>query len=75
MFSISRLQSSTGIQRQPDGSCLLTLTIFCLSVNHVTLSFTDFDLETNYMNCSHDAVMILDGNNNQAPVIGVCLCV
>ncbi|TWW71481.1 Cubilin 460 kDa receptor, partial [Takifugu flavidus] len=38
--------------------------------NHVTLSFTDFALETNYMNCSHDAVMILDGNNNQAPVIG-----
>lgn len=55
----------------PDGIGLLTMIIFCLLVNHITLSFTDFALETNYMNCSHDAVMILDGNNNQAPVIGV----
>uniref|UniRef100_A0A3Q3W0B5 Cubilin n=1 Tax=Mola mola TaxID=94237 RepID=A0A3Q3W0B5_MOLML len=37
--------------------------------NHVTLSFTDFELETN-LNCSHDAVMIRDGDNYQAPVIG-----
>nr|XP_033495310.1 cubilin [Epinephelus lanceolatus] len=38
--------------------------------NHVTLSFTDFELEMINSNCSHDAVRILDGDNYQAPVIG-----
>ncbi|XP_059183305.1 cubilin [Centropristis striata] len=38
--------------------------------NHVTLSFTDFELEMVYSNCSHDAVEILDGDNYQAPSIG-----
>nr|XP_020470999.1 cubilin [Monopterus albus] len=38
--------------------------------NHVTLSFTDFELEMIYSNCSHDAVEVLDGNNYQAPSIG-----
>ncbi|XP_060950209.1 cubilin [Limanda limanda] len=38
--------------------------------NHVTLSFTDFELEMIYSNCSHDAVEILDGDNYQAPSIG-----
>ncbi|KAM6953504.1 cubilin [Aplochiton taeniatus] len=38
--------------------------------NHVTLSFTDFELEQLYTNCSHDAVEILDGDNLQAPAIG-----
>lgn len=38
--------------------------------NHVTLSFTDFGLEANYLNCSHDAVVIRDGDNYQAPAVG-----
>ncbi|XP_047455679.1 cubilin [Mugil cephalus] len=38
--------------------------------NHVTLSFTDFELERLNSNCSHDAVQILDGDNYQAPSIG-----
>ncbi|KAI4871253.1 hypothetical protein NFI96_019773 [Prochilodus magdalenae] len=38
--------------------------------NHVTLSFTDFDLEMWNSNCSHDAVEILDGDNFEAPRIG-----
>ncbi|XP_070708966.1 cubilin [Pempheris klunzingeri] len=38
--------------------------------NHVTLSFTDFELEMINSNCSHDAVNILDGDNYQAPSIG-----
>ncbi|XP_017269603.1 cubilin [Kryptolebias marmoratus] len=38
--------------------------------NHVTLSFTDFDLEMINVNCSHDAVELLDGDNYQAPSIG-----
>uniref|UniRef100_A0A665V841 Cubilin n=1 Tax=Echeneis naucrates TaxID=173247 RepID=A0A665V841_ECHNA len=38
--------------------------------NHVTLSFTDFELEKINSNCSHDAVEILDGDNTQAPSIG-----
>ncbi|XP_054878715.1 cubilin isoform X1 [Poeciliopsis prolifica] len=38
--------------------------------NHVTLSFTDFELEKINSNCSHDAVEILDGDNYQAPSIG-----
>ncbi|KAM3593822.1 uncharacterized protein V6R79_022582 [Siganus canaliculatus] len=38
--------------------------------NHVTLSFTDFELEVSSSNCSHDAVKILDGDNYQAPLIG-----
>ncbi|XP_027132680.1 cubilin, partial [Larimichthys crocea] len=41
--------------------------------NHVTLSFTDFELEMVFSNCSHDAVKILDGDNYQAPSIG-CYC-
>ncbi|XP_068604308.1 cubilin [Brachionichthys hirsutus] len=38
--------------------------------NHVTLSFTDFELEIMSSSCSHDAVEILDGDNYQAPSIG-----
>ncbi|XP_015810319.3 cubilin [Nothobranchius furzeri] len=38
--------------------------------NHVTLSFTDFELEMINVNCSHDSVEILDGDNSQAPSIG-----
>ncbi|TNN61134.1 Cubilin [Liparis tanakae] len=38
--------------------------------NHVTLSFTDFELEMVNSNCSHDAVQILDGDNYQSPSIG-----
>ncbi|KAK2886327.1 cubilin [Channa argus] len=38
--------------------------------NHVTLSFTDFEVEMINSNCSHDAVEILDGDNYQAPSIG-----
>ncbi|XP_072307339.1 cubilin [Eucyclogobius newberryi] len=37
--------------------------------NHVTLSFTDFELES-HPNCSHDAVQIRDGDNYQAPAVG-----
>ncbi|XP_045916959.1 cubilin [Micropterus dolomieu] len=37
---------------------------------HVSLSFTDFELEMIDSNCSHDAVRILDGDNYQAPAIG-----
>ncbi|XP_061094184.1 cubilin [Conger conger] len=39
--------------------------------NHVTLSFTDFKVENRYGNCSSDYVEILDGDNYQAPSIGV----
>lgn len=50
--------------------------VFLCPVNHVTLSFTDFDLEMITSNCSHDAVDILDGDNYQAPSIGnLDLCV
>uniref|UniRef100_A0A3Q1IYA9 Uncharacterized protein n=1 Tax=Anabas testudineus TaxID=64144 RepID=A0A3Q1IYA9_ANATE len=42
--------------------------------NHVTLSFTDFDLEMITSNCSHDAVNILDGDNYLAPSIGRLYC-
>ncbi|XP_074549445.1 cubilin [Halichoeres trimaculatus] len=38
--------------------------------NHVTLSFTDFELEMVNSDCTHDAVNILDGDNYQAPSIG-----
>ncbi|XP_017555843.2 cubilin [Pygocentrus nattereri] len=38
--------------------------------NHVTLSFTDFELEMLNSNCSHDAVEILDGDNYGAPSVG-----
>lgn len=44
--------------------------VFLWPVNHVTLSFTDFELEMIYSNCSNDAVEILDGDNYQAPSIG-----
>ncbi|RVE59186.1 hypothetical protein OJAV_G00201620 [Oryzias javanicus] len=37
--------------------------------NHVSLSFTDFELEEISSNCSHDVVEILDGDNYQAPSI------
>ncbi|XP_053714419.1 cubilin isoform X1 [Synchiropus splendidus] len=37
--------------------------------NHVTLSFTDFELDSN-TNCTRDSVRILDGDNYQAPTIG-----
>lgn len=59
--------------------CFFNFRLFCLwPVNHVTLSFTDFELEMISSNCSHDAVKILDGDNYQAPSIGsytVCVCV
>ncbi|NXY67496.1 CUBN protein, partial [Glareola pratincola] len=38
--------------------------------NHVTLSFTDFDVENNRQNCTTDFVEILDGNNYEAPLRG-----
>ncbi|XP_076146859.1 cubilin [Alosa pseudoharengus] len=38
--------------------------------NHVTLSFTDFELEMINGNCSHDFVEVLDGDNAQAPSVG-----
>uniref|UniRef100_A0A8C8BEW9 Cubilin n=1 Tax=Otus sunia TaxID=257818 RepID=A0A8C8BEW9_9STRI len=38
--------------------------------NHVTLSFTDFDIEYNRQNCTTDFVEILDGNNYKAPLRG-----
>lgn len=43
---------------------------FLLPVNHVTLSFTDFDIENNRQNCTTDFVEILDGNNYDAPLQG-----
>lgn len=42
-----------------------------LPVNHVTLSFTDFDVENNRRNCTTDFVEILDGNNYEAPLQGI----
>uniref|UniRef100_I3KD12 Cubilin n=1 Tax=Oreochromis niloticus TaxID=8128 RepID=I3KD12_ORENI len=39
-------------------------------LNHVTLSFTDFDLERIFANCSHDFLEILDGDNYNSPTIG-----
>uniref|UniRef100_A0A3Q4HHJ3 Cubilin (intrinsic factor-cobalamin receptor) n=1 Tax=Neolamprologus brichardi TaxID=32507 RepID=A0A3Q4HHJ3_NEOBR len=39
-------------------------------LNHVTLSFTDFDLEMILANCSHDFLEILDGDNYDSPTIG-----
>lgn len=52
-----------------------TSILFCLffltnEVNHVTLSFTDFELEMVNANCSHDYVEVLDGDNYQAPSVG-----
>ncbi|XP_068094350.1 cubilin [Hyperolius riggenbachi] len=38
--------------------------------NHVTLSFTDFELELGNPNCTGDVVEILDGNNDGAPSKG-----
>ncbi|NWR90257.1 CUBN protein, partial [Furnarius figulus] len=38
--------------------------------NHVTLSFTDFDIENSGQNCTTDFVEILDGNNYEAPLQG-----
>ncbi|KAJ8276925.1 hypothetical protein GJAV_G00069430 [Gymnothorax javanicus] len=38
--------------------------------NHVTMSFTDFNVENVYGNCSSDYVELLDGDNFQAPSIG-----
>ncbi|XP_069067650.1 cubilin [Pleurodeles waltl] len=38
--------------------------------NHVTLSFTDFDIENRNRNCSSDFVEILDGDNLDAPLEG-----
>ncbi|XP_013797015.2 cubilin [Apteryx mantelli] len=38
--------------------------------NHVTLSFTDFDIENNRQNCTTDFVELLDGNNYEAPLRG-----
>lgn len=44
-----------------------------LPVNHITLSFTDFDIENNRRNCTTDFVEILDGNNYEAPLRGIVL--
>lgn len=44
-----------------------------LPVNHVTLSFTDFDIENYRGNCTTDFVEILDGNNDEAPLQGIVL--
>ncbi|OWK59671.1 Cubilin, partial [Lonchura striata] len=54
---------------------LITLYAFIFTtvskqVNHVTLSFTDFDIEKNRRNCTTDFVEILDGNNYEAPLQG-----
>lgn len=38
--------------------------------NHITLSFTEFELEMVAGNCSHDFVEILDGDNYNAPSVG-----
>ncbi|KAM8810851.1 cubilin [Eudromia elegans] len=38
--------------------------------NHVTLSFTDFNIENSRQNCTTDYVEILDGNNYEAPLQG-----
>ncbi|TRY89102.1 hypothetical protein DNTS_004573 [Danionella cerebrum] len=38
--------------------------------NHLTLSFTDFELEKINANCTHDSLEVLDGNNIQAPSVG-----
>ncbi|XP_062489682.1 cubilin isoform X1 [Pezoporus occidentalis] len=38
--------------------------------SHVTLSFTDLDIESNRQNCTMDFVEILDGNNYEAPLQG-----
>uniref|UniRef100_A0A8B9UD24 Cubilin n=1 Tax=Anas zonorhyncha TaxID=75864 RepID=A0A8B9UD24_9AVES len=38
--------------------------------NHVTLSFTDFAIESDTQNCTKDYVEILDGNNYEAPLRG-----
>ncbi|NWX82451.1 CUBN protein, partial [Nothoprocta pentlandii] len=38
--------------------------------NHVTLSFTDFNVENSRQNCTTDFVEILDGNNHEAPLRG-----
>nr|XP_023646366.1 cubilin [Paramormyrops kingsleyae] len=38
--------------------------------NHVTLSFTDLNVENHFGNCSADFVEVLDGDNYEAPSIG-----
>lgn len=48
----------------------LSLYSLLFPVNHVTLSFTDFDIE-NRQNCTTDFVEILDGNNYEAPLQGI----
>lgn len=42
-----------------------------MPVNHITLSFTDFDVENDRQNCTTDFVEILDGNNYEAPLQGI----
>lgn len=49
---------------------ILTFYTLLLPVNHITLSFTDFDIENNGQNCTTDFVEILDGNNYDAPLQG-----
>uniref|UniRef100_A0A8C3I7Z9 Cubilin n=1 Tax=Chrysemys picta bellii TaxID=8478 RepID=A0A8C3I7Z9_CHRPI len=38
--------------------------------NHITVSFTDFDIEGNRHNCTKDFVEILEGDNYEAPLQG-----
>uniref|UniRef100_A0A8C0J8V6 Cubilin n=1 Tax=Chelonoidis abingdonii TaxID=106734 RepID=A0A8C0J8V6_CHEAB len=38
--------------------------------NHITLSFTDFDIEGDRSNCTMDFVEILEGDNDEAPLQG-----
>ncbi|XP_054027363.1 cubilin [Dryobates pubescens] len=38
--------------------------------NHITLSFTDFEIDSSRQNCTGDFLEILDGNNYQAPLRG-----
>ncbi|NXG41986.1 CUBN protein, partial [Psilopogon haemacephalus] len=38
--------------------------------NHVTLSFTDFEIDSSRQNCTGDFLEVLDGNNQQAPLRG-----
>lgn len=49
---------------------LLKFFSLLLPVNHVTLSFTDFAIESDTQNCTKDFVEILDGNNYEAPLRG-----
>lgn len=50
-------------------STLLNRLLFFLTVNHITLSFTHFGLESS-TTCTQDFLEILDGNYGDAPLRG-----